>query len=198
MTTHPSIERTSRQGVLRHFAGYIKLACLDFFHYRTFGEIHMRYLIALTSCFLLITPQAHACLGYSLSDTLFFEAIPSPQPDADVIAKVSLSDVDVEMRTATAMATATVLQVLKTSDARVKQGEKIVMKYEFSSCGPDHRKGEEGTIIAKTGTDSKGLLVLYPYMRRRGDDRITPPFMTKSRICGELKEQATDFCTLER
>jgi len=154
----------------------------------------MRYLIALVFCFLLVTPQAHACIWYGLWNTIFFEAIPSPQADVDVIAKVSLSDVNEETRTATATVTATVMQVLKTSDARVSQGEKVAMKYEFSSCGPDHRNGEEGMIIAKTGTDSKGLLVLYPYMRRLDDGQITPPFMMKSRICGELKEQATDFC----
>jgi hypothetical protein len=154
----------------------------------------MRYLIALAFCFLLVTPQAHACLGYGLSNTLFFEAIPSLQTDVDVIAKVSLSDVNEETRTATATVTATVMQVLKTSDTRVNQGEKVAMKYEFSSCGPDHSNGEEGMIIAKAGTDSKGLLVLYPYMRRRDDGQITPPFMMKSQICGKLKEQATDFC----
>jgi len=154
----------------------------------------MRYLIALVFCFLLVTTQAHACLGYALSNTLFFEEIPNPSPDVDVIAKVSLSDVNEETRTATATVTVTVMQVLKTSDSRVNQGEKVAMKYEFSSCGPDHRNGDEGMIIAKTGTDSKGLLVLYPYMRRHGDGQLTPPFMMKSRICGELKEQATDFC----
>jgi len=158
----------------------------------------MRYLIALAFCFLLIVPQAHACVMASLWNSLFFESIPNPPPDVDVIAKVSLSDVNEETRTATATVTITVIQVLKTSDARVTQGKEIAMKYGFSSCGPDHRKGEEGTIIAKTGTDSKGLLVLYPYMHRYGDGQITPPFMGKSRICGELKEQATDFCALDK
>lgn len=101
--------------------------------------------------------------------TLFFEAIPNPQPDADVIAIVSLSDV------IWGTATAKITQVLKTSDARVHESEKFAMKYRFTSCGPNHNNGDEGTIIARVGNDSKGSLVLYPYMRRRGDGRIREP-----------------------
>ncbi|WP_428826574.1 hypothetical protein ACLIKD_21035 [Azonexus sp. IMCC34842] len=137
----------------------------------------MRYLIALVFYFLLLPLQAHACRD--LGDTLFFEAIPNPQPDADLIAKVSLSEINEETKTATAMVTVTVMQVLKTSDARVHQGDKIAMKYRFSSCGPDAINGTEGTIIARVGADSKGRLVLYPYIRRQRDGHITPPSMSE-------------------
>lgn len=133
----------------------------------------MRYLITLAFCFLLLSPQAHACRDRG--DTLFFEAIPNPQPDADLIAKVSLSDVSEETKSATVTVTVTVMQVLKTSDARFQQGEKIAMKYQFSSCGPNAINGSKGMIIAKTGTDSKGSLVLHPYTYRYRDGRIEPP-----------------------
>ncbi|OOG35867.1 hypothetical protein [Polaromonas sp. A23] len=157
----------------------------------------MRYLIALVFCLLLVPPQVHACLGASLSHKLFFETIPNPQPDADVIAKVSLSDVSVLDRYL-GTATATVMQVLRTSDARVQQGAKIAVKYEFTSCGPYPENGAEGTIIARAGADSKGLLELYPYMRRDADDHITPPFMFKSLLCDKLKEQTARFCALNQ
>jgi len=127
----------------------------------------MRYLVALAFCLLLASPQAHACREPS-GETLFFEAVPDPQPDADVIAKVSLSDVR------GGAATAEVMQVLKTSDARVRQGDNIAMKFGYTSCGPHPKNGDEGTIIAKVGADSNGRPVLCPYTRRRFDDgRIT-------------------------
>ncbi|MDR1848873.1 MAG: hypothetical protein LBQ75_02420, partial [Zoogloeaceae bacterium] len=87
----------------------------------------MRHLfIALTFCFLLAAPQAHACLWNGMWKKIFFETIPNPQPNADVIAKVSLSDVDGDGDYSERV-TATIMQVLKTSDARVYQGAKIVM-----------------------------------------------------------------------
>lgn len=94
--------------------------------------------------------------------TLFFESIPSPQPDAAVIARVALSQVNEEMGLGTA--TATVIEVLKASDGRIRQGDKIAMKYRATSCGPDHENGDSGTIIAKAGADIKGRIVLYPYI----------------------------------
>jgi len=132
----------------------------------------MRTLIALVFCFLLASPQVYACRDDG--ETLFFDTIPNPPPDADVIAKISLSDVKNDQGIVTA--TATVIQVLKTSDTRVHQGSKIAMKFTKTSCGPWARNGNEGTIIAKVGTDSKGRLVLCPYTRkfmRKGS--ATPP-----------------------
>jgi len=145
----------------------------------------MRYLIALAFCFLLIAPHVHACRG-GQEDTLFFETIPNPQPDADVIAKVTLLDVSV-LGFYKGTATAKVLQTPKTSDKRVHQGRIITMKYLVSSCGPNHMLGNEGTIIAKAGTDSEGGLVLYPYMRRYSDGHITPPAMLPDGFAMDLK-----------
>lgn len=132
----------------------------------------MRYLVALSFCFLVMSLEVRACRDPMSGTTLFFENIPTPQPDAEVIAKVSLSRVNEEMGLGTAMAT--VIEVLKASDASIHQGDKIGMKYQTTSCGPDHKNGDSGTIIAKTGADTKGRLVLYPYMHNyRG--WIEPP-----------------------
>jgi hypothetical protein len=129
----------------------------------------MRHLVTLAFCLLLASPQVHACLGASMEDTLFFDAIPNPPLDADFIGTVSLSAVN------RGSATATVMQILKTSGGSVHRGDKIPVNYSFTSCGPNHKNNDEGTIIAKTGTDRQGRLVLYPYMRRYDDGRITPP-----------------------
>src|SRR5438105_423073 len=140
------------------------------------SEKYMRYLIALVLCVLLVPAQVHACLGASMEDTLFFETIPNLQPDPDVIAKVNLSNVSVsDFYKGTA--TAKVLQVLKVPNERIHKGSIVSMKFMFSSCGPNHANGNEGTIIAKAGTDSEGRFVLYPYMRRYSDGHITAPCM---------------------
>ena len=136
----------------------------------------MRYLIALTFCFLLASPQADACGSAADNTTIFFKIISDPQPDADVIAEVSLSDVN-DKNVLDATATATVLQVMKTSDTRVRQGAEIVIKYRESTCGPWLKNGDKGIIIARTGTDSRGSLVLCPYetLRKGGDGRVNTP-----------------------
>lgn len=135
----------------------------------------MRYLIALAWCFIFLSSQAQACRGRILEDTLFFEILPNPPLNANLIAKVSLSDVS------RGTATAEIIQVLQTSEAEVQQGEKIPIRFSFSSCGPNHKNGAKGTIIAKIGIDSVGRLVLYPYMRRYSDGRITPPYLSADR-----------------
>lgn len=138
----------------------------------------MRHLIALAFCFLLAPTQVYACLGPFSEEHLFFDTIPTPQPDADVIAEISISDVNIRATaSSTARAMATVTRVLKTSDARVHQGDKFTMQYRNSSCGPDPEIGSKGMIIARTGTDSKGSLVLHPYTHRDIDSRINPPAM---------------------
>jgi len=131
----------------------------------TLLETHMRYLIALVFCLLMASPSAHACASQNDLRSLFFGSIPDPQPDADVIAKVSLSNVD-------SLATATVMQVMKASDAEIREGSKIAMLINISTCGPWVKNGAKGTIIAKIGKDDKGRPVLCPYTSRWGDGRI--------------------------
>lgn len=147
----------------------------------------MRYLIASVLCFLLPPTQAHACLGASLEDTLFFETLPDLQLAADVIAKVDLSDFNV-MDFYKGTATARVLQVIRATDERVQQGSTVPIKFMVSSCGPHRRQGNEGTIVAKVGVDGEGRLVLYPYMRRYSDNHITSPCI------GKIRGKITDSC----
>ena len=129
----------------------------------------MRYLIALVCCILLMPSQAQACRG-GMEETLFFKTIPDPQPDADVIAEISLPEVS-----DFGFPTAKVLKVFKTSDESIHPGSTISMRYVETSCGPDPISGSKGIVIANTGTDSKGNLVLYPYTYRPFDSRIFPP-----------------------
>ena len=151
-----------------------------------------RKLIACVLC--LIAPQVHACMGAQMEDTIFFNAdarhrmydnqppsrskaigMVSPLPDADVIAEIFLTDLNDHDESSTAMATANVIRVIKTTDARVRQGAKITVKFDVSSCGPQHRNGHTGSIFAKVGTDSEGRLVLCLYSRRFIDGLINSP-----------------------
>jgi hypothetical protein len=84
-----------------------------------------------------------------------------------VILKVSLSSVK------HGTATAKVMQVIKASGARIREGKQIPMMYPNTSCGPSLRDGDEGITVAKTGVDAKGRLVLYPYVYRVGDGQVT-------------------------
>ena len=131
----------------------------------------MRYLIALVSCALLVSTQAHACRDPQAEETLFFETIPDLQSDADVIAKVTMLDVSV-VGISKGTATAKVLQVLKSSDESVRQGSIISIRFTNSSCSPRAISGSEGIIIAEAGSDSEGRLVLYPFVRRYSDGRV--------------------------
>lgn len=135
----------------------------------------MRYLIVLASCLLFLSLQAQACRGRILEHTIFFETLPSPPLNANLIAKVTLSEVS------RGTATAEIMQVLITSASKIHQGEKFPIRFSFSSCGPNHQNGATGVIIAQTGTDDVGRLLLYPYMRRYSDGRITPPHLDADR-----------------
>lgn len=136
-----------------------------------FSRSPIKKLLALVFC-LLALPQAHACLGLGMSYTLFFEAGASSNPDSDLVAEVSLVDVNRDAQ----VATAAVQRVIKTSDGRIRTGEKFKMRYESSSCGPDPIVGLKGVVIAKIGTDFDGRPVLYPYAKRRDDDQILAPY----------------------
>ncbi len=122
-----------------------------------------------------------------MEDTIFFDAIPATQPGVDVIAVVKLLNVSV-VDFYKGTATAKVLQVLKAPDKMARPGSIISVKFMVSSCGPNHKDGNEGTIIAKATTSGEGSLELYPYMRRYSDGRITAPCI------GRLRGQITDYC----
>ena len=125
----------------------------------------MRLLIAFFVCFLAL--PVHACMGRILEDTLFFEALPGPQLEADLIARVLLSDVE------RGRARAEIVEVVTTSGVEVHEGQHFLLESAFSSCGPNHRDGDQGMIIAKLAEGDKR--VLLPYLRRFSDGRITRP-----------------------
>ena len=125
----------------------------------------MRLLIAFVVCFLAL--PVHACRGHILENTLFYEALPEPPLEADVIARVVLSEVD------RGRARAEIVEVVTTSGVEVHEGQQFLLEYAFSSCGPNHRDGDQGMIIAKQPEGDER--VLLPYMRRFSDGRITPP-----------------------
>lgn len=125
----------------------------------------MRLLIAFFVCSLAL--PVHACMGRILEDTLFFEALPEPQLEADVIARVVLSDVD------GGRARAEIVEVVATSGVEVHEGQQFMLEYAFSSCGPNHRDGDQGMIITKLADVDER--VLLPYLRRFSDGRIATP-----------------------
>lgn len=134
-----------------------------------------RGFMAFISFFLLASPQVNACMT-TTRETLFFNPVPEQLPvNADVIANVTLlADPSGSFLKETAV---NIVQVLKTSDARVRQGDKIDVKSNPMPCSNiSHKNGDEGTIIAKTGFDNEGRLVLclYSYDLRR--DHIVSPW----------------------
>jgi hypothetical protein len=134
-------------------------------------EVAMRsYAIAILGFFMLMPPPAEACLGQILEHTVFFDKMPELKLDADVVAKVILEDVK------DGLASARIIQV-EVSAGNIHPGDKVQLKYSFSSCGPNHKNGEEGIIIAKSTLNDKGEIVLHPYERRYSDSRIEQPLM---------------------
>ncbi len=130
----------------------------------------MRFnVIAIVANLLLIALPADACLGRILEYSIFFEKIPASEFKTDVLVKVVLENVK------DGMASARVTAVLQAPTGNIRQGDRVLLKYNFSSCGPNHGVGEKGIIFAKLLIDKQGQRTLYPYMRRYGDGRIFPP-----------------------
>ncbi|MGI3129021.1 hypothetical protein ACRSLK_01335 [Halopseudomonas pachastrellae] len=133
----------------------------------------LRYLCVLVLSSLSL-PQAHACRGPSLEDRLFFANLPAPLPDSDVVAKVILLDVSIEGHRI-GLATARIYQVIEAAEGGFEAGDVLSLKYPYSSCGPRHRAGEHGTIMAIAGTDSDSSVVWFPYFYRESDGRVQAP-----------------------
>ena len=72
-------------------------------------------------------------------------------------------------------ATASVHQVVEAAEGVIKEGDVLSLKYPFSSCGPRHKAGEVGVIMAIADTDSDGSVVWFPYFYRESDDRTFAP-----------------------
>jgi hypothetical protein len=97
--------------------------------------------------------------------------MPATKLKTDVFVRVNLEDVK------DGIASARVIQSIEVPSGSIRQGEKVLLKYNFSSCGPNHHAGEKGTIFARLSVNKKGQRTLYPYLRRYGDGRIFPPRM---------------------
>jgi hypothetical protein len=127
------------------------------------------YLLARIIILMAISSPANACLGRDSEYSIFFKNIPVSKLKTDVFVKVALEDVK------DGIASARITQVFQAPNGIVRQGDRVVLKYDFSSCGPNHHVGEQGTIFAKFSVNKKGERTLYPYLRRYGDGRIFPP-----------------------
>jgi hypothetical protein len=136
----------------------------------------MRFAPAILAILLALTAlPAKTCLGQMQESTLFFETVPEAIAASDVIAEVEIEKLkgDILPETAT-------VRVLKVRRGTMKEGEKAVLNYSVSSCGPNQKVGEKGLIIAQKITGENGEPALRPYMRRFSDDRIEPaPPVTK-------------------
>lgn len=114
---------------------------------------HLFIVFASIFSFLFVLPsQVYACSGGDY--WLLHRTMPKQPTDADVIAEVSLTDLGYQA------VIVTIVRVIKTSDERVRPGEKIPVKYLETTCGPYGRKGDQGLLFAKAGTDIENQLVL--------------------------------------
>jgi hypothetical protein len=127
----------------------------------------LRSLIIVLVLAVWITP-AQACLGPPLEHTIFFDKVPPdfyPGSDfrADVVANVVLEDVRDDG--AHGIVTA---RVTKAISGDVKVSDHIQLRYNVTSCGPYHKKGEGGMIAAQYGDAGSGQKILVALTRPQG------------------------------
>jgi hypothetical protein len=135
----------------------------------TLEKLMRFWIVAIVLNLLPIALPADACRSRDSEYSIFFEKMPVSKLKTEVFVKVDLQDVK------DGIASARIVQVLKAPSGSIRQGDQVLLKYDFSSCGPNHNVGEKGTIFAKLSIDNKGQRTLYPYLRRYGDGRIFPP-----------------------
>ena len=131
------------------------------------------YVVAIAVSLLLIASPAYACLGPDLEYSIFYTKMPPSETTTDVFVDVVLEDV----RYGTALARVTKVFQAPTD---IQQGDKVILKYNFTSCGPNLQVGEKGTIFAKLSISEKGQKILNLYLRQYRDttygDTWVPPF----------------------
>jgi hypothetical protein len=132
------------------------------------------YVVAIAVSLLLIASPVYACLGPDLEYSIFYKKVPVSKTTTDVFVEVVLEDV----RDGTALAQVT--KVFQAPTGSLQQGDKVLLKYNFTSCGPNLQVGEKGTIFAKVSVSEKGQKILNLYLRKYGDIRYgdgwIPPF----------------------
>jgi hypothetical protein len=127
------------------------------------------WIVAIGLNLLSIALPADACLSRDSEYSIFFKKMPASKLKTEVFVKVDLQDVK------DGIASARITQVLQSPPGSIRQGDRVLLKYNFNSCGPNHNAGEKGIIFAKFSIDNKGQRTLYPYLRRYGDGLIFPP-----------------------
>jgi hypothetical protein len=130
----------------------------------------MRFTPVIIASLLSLTfsSPASSCLGQVLETSIFFTTPPVFKSMDAVLIKVVLTAVK------GGMASAKVTKILKDPTRSIRVGSKVSIEYNFSSCGPNYRAGEEGIIWAKVSRKN-GQIKLSPYLRRYEDGQISPP-----------------------
>ncbi len=123
---------------------------------------------------MLVAQPARACLGHSEESTIFFDKIPSqPKLKYDLAAIVKIDRIEHD-RQQPNLTTASGL-VTKVLQGNVRVGDRIRLRYEVSSCGPNERVGKSGLVIAKRAIARSRKDLLSPYTRRFEDNKIDLP-----------------------
>lgn len=135
----------------------------------------IRFIPFVVMSLFLATP-AQACMGYMMENTLFFDAVPPEGADADVIAKVVIKT-DNDRSGAADRPEGVEAEIRAVQKGDVKTGDRVFLKFLSTSCGPWHEAGETGMIVARKIGDDGGMVVLHPYLGRRGEAHVAPAIL---------------------
>lgn len=122
---------------------------------------------------LFLATSAQACMGYMAEDTLFFEGVPAEAAAADVIASVIIKT-DNSRSGAADRPDGVEAEIRAVQKGDVKTGDRVFLKFLSTSCGPWHKAGEVGMIAALKIGEEGGMVVLHPYLARRGEIHTAP------------------------
>jgi hypothetical protein len=117
---------------------------------------------------LLMSMPVDACLGRGSETSIFFNKKQTSKFKTDLLIRVTLEDFK------DWAAHARITEIIQAPVNSLRRGDKILLKYHSTSCGPNHKTGEEGIIFAKMFINKNGHKTFYPYLIR-GDGRIFPP-----------------------
>lgn len=130
-------------------------------------SLSRHFLTALIFGLLFIVPQGAAwAMPCTYSREILLPSEAEPPFEAEIIAKISLLDYmfDGEGRVIISEVPARIVDVLKTSDPKIRPGAKVVVKFYPDRCGGgSYGKDEPQLILARLGSDVDDRLVLCPY-----------------------------------
>jgi hypothetical protein len=128
-----------------------------------FKNLMRTLFILLMIGFLLITTSAVACLGRAHEYSIVFREMPVPRPKADVVIKAVLERTWSNFFDKSTFASVRITQVFLAPSGKIRPGERVVMNYVTTSCGPKNQVGDKGIIIAKLSVNFWGKIILHPY-----------------------------------